>query len=324
MIAGSRSLGGLALAVAVAFHAMLAWALMADTEVEVESSAGAQEARIGTSFADMAAGTLQATETQAVAEPTEMETPDAVQPETVTPVQPEAIEPVKAEPVQADSPEVTETPRAVPELAADAVPTVSAPTPETVAEPTPPTEQAEPVASETAQDVITAQDQQAVSRSLRPMQRSEAFEKKNQQVARTAAPKPEVKNTPQPKKQPRGNAKQDSTAGATTGNARAKATTSGAARGDAAASGNAAASNYPGRVMQRLSRVPRPRAGARGTVVVAFRVSGGGGLAGVSVARSSGSGALDRAAVNMIRSAAPFPAPPPGARRSFSISIEGR
>ena len=62
----------------------------------------------------------------------------------------------------------------------------------------------------------------------------------------------------------------------------------------------------------------------RGATVVAFRVAGSGGLAGLSVARSSGSAALDRAALRVVQRAAPFPAPPAGAQRSFSIKIEAR
>jgi protein TonB len=58
--------------------------------------------------------------------------------------------------------------------------------------------------------------------------------------------------------------------------------------------------------------------------VVAFSVSASGGLAGVSIARSSGSAALDAAALRMVQRAAPFPPPPKGAQRSFSISIKGR
>lgn len=327
MIRGSLGWGMAALVGAVAIHAVLGWALMTRTDVEIENGAGAPEAQIGTSFADMAVGTLEATGAEEAAEPLEpkeAETPDTVQPETTEPMQPEAAEPVKAQPAQAEPPEATEPSRDVTEPAGDAVPTVAALAPEPVTAPAPPVEEAEPITSGIVKDVIEAEETPTVSRSLRPRRRSEEFKKKNEQVAKKAAPKPKPKKTPQPKKQPRGNAKQNNKAGAATGSAKAKAKTSGAGQGSAAASGNAAASNYPGLVMQRLSRVPRPRAGSRGTVVVAFSVSGGGRLAGVSIARSSGSGALDRAAMNMVRRAAPFPAPPPGARRGFSINIKGR
>ena len=76
--------------------------------------------------------------------------------------------------------------------------------------------------------------------------------------------------------------------------------------------------------MRQISRVPRPKGVGRGATLVAFSISGGGGLGSVGVARSSGSPALDRAAVQLIRRAAPFPPPPPGARRSYQVSVEGR
>ncbi|MEL6647438.1 MAG: TonB family protein [Pseudomonadota bacterium] len=47
-------------------------------------------------------------------------------------------------------------------------------------------------------------------------------------------------------------------------------------------------------------------------------------MAGLSVSKSSGSARLDLAALSMVRRAAPFPAPPPGARRNFSINIQGQ
>ena len=52
-------------------------------------------------------------------------------------------------------------------------------------------------------------------------------------------------------------------------------------------------------------------------------VGSGGTLAAISLARSSGSGELDQAALRVIRRAAPFPAPPPSARRNFTIRIQG-
>ena len=49
---------------------------------------------------------------------------------------------------------------------------------------------------------------------------------------------------------------------------------------------------------------------AAGTVKIAFDVDAKGGLASERVASRSGSAALDRAALALIRRAAPFPAPP--------------
>ncbi len=76
--------------------------------------------------------------------------------------------------------------------------------------------------------------------------------------------------------------------------------------------------------MRKISRVSRPRVGVRGKAVIAFTIASNGGLSGVSVAKSSGSARLDAAALQVVRRAAPFPAPPRNARRSFTISIVGR
>jgi protein TonB len=62
-------------------------------------------------------------------------------------------------------------------------------------------------------------------------------------------------------------------------------------------------------------------ASAQGVVVVAFSVTASGGASGVHIARSSGHGVLDQAALSAVRRAAPFPAPPPGAPRSFSVPM---
>jgi protein TonB len=59
--------------------------------------------------------------------------------------------------------------------------------------------------------------------------------------------------------------------------------------------------------------------GYRGRAVVAFGVTRSGGLAYARIRRSSGSAALDRLALGAVRGAAPFPPPPPGATRQFSI-----
>lgn len=164
-----------------------------------------------------------------------------------------------------------------------------------------------------------APDSAAVTRSLRPMQRSAAFEQKHKPPP---APKKPVRQAA-PKKKPVGNGTQNARAGSATGNDAATARRSGSG-GNARAAGNAAASNYPGQVMSKISRVGRPRVNARGTAVVSFTIAGSGGLSRVGLARSSGSSALDRAAVQIIRRAAPFPRPPAGAQRRFSINIQGR
>jgi protein TonB len=85
--------------------------------------------------------------------------------------------------------------------------------------------------------------------------------------------------------------------------------------------GNAAVSNYPGKVAARLRRASRGISGsargrARSDVRVSFTVTATGGLAGLSIASSSGSPELDKTALAIVRRAAPFPPIPPEAGRS--------
>ena len=148
---------------------------------------------------------------------------------------------------------------------------------------------------------------------------------------RPAPPKQQPTKTPQtqqtvkaPSVQP-GNANRNARAGAVTGNQQAQSnrqTTR--ARQSSAESGNAAASNYPGQVMHKISRARRPRASAKSWAVVRFSVDASGGLGSVGIAKSSGSAKFDQAALSVVRRAAPFPAPPPGALRKFTIRIEPR
>lgn len=118
-----------------------------------------------------------------------------------------------------------------------------------------------------------------------------------------------------------GNAQADARRGAADGQrAGQSAQASGQGR-QANAAGNAAVSNYPGQVATRLRRSLRYPAEARrqrlrGEVHVAFTVTGNGGVSGVRIARSSGHPVLDRAAIETVQRAAPFPAIPAGAGRS--------
>lgn len=120
-----------------------------------------------------------------------------------------------------------------------------------------------------------------------------------------------------------GNADRTASAGAATGEITASARSSGTG-GTSSASGNAAVTNYPGLVRKHLSRAPHPRLRARGAAVIRFGLDVSGRVVAAQVARSSGSAPLDAAALRMVRSASPFPAPPKGAQRSFTIQIKGR
>jgi periplasmic protein TonB len=94
---------------------------------------------------------------------------------------------------------------------------------------------------------------------------------------------------------------------------------------EAAASPGAAAS-YRSQVIAHLTRFKRyplgaETRGAEGTPVVSFALDGGGRVASVALARSSGHSDIDAETLAMVRRAVPFPAPPPGAPHAISAAI---
>ncbi|MEM5519047.1 TonB family protein [Sulfitobacter sp. AS59] len=266
------------------------------SQIEMAGGGVQAEARIGSKFEDMAVGTLTA------------KTPDSAE---EPPVEPEPVEPVKAQAVQPE-PVVEPVPTPMPELTQQMTPTptmMAALTPLPAAPTAPVTAQAPKVETITAEPPET----EAPLQSQRPKEKTPEVVKKKS------------KKKPVKKPAARGNAKRDNTKGADAGqNKDAKATTTGQTQKAASQAGNAAVSNYPGQVMRRISRVGKPQVKSKGEAVIAFTISASGGLGGVSVARSSGSAALDQAALSLIRKAAPFPKPPAGARRQYTIKIKGR
>lgn len=124
----------------------------------------------------------------------------------------------------------------------------------------------------------------------------------------------------------KGNAKANATKGEVDGSADVKtASVGGQQKGNSSMAGNAAVSNYPGKVRNKINRAKRGgRNGERGTAVVSFVVGASGQASGIRLARSSGSAALDQAAVDTVRRAAPFAKIPEGAGRSswaFDVPI---
>lgn len=341
MIRSAPVAKALALSLAIAAHGALAMVLVAPEEIRIEGAGGAAEVRLGSAFADMAAGTLTAQSADERAEPVEaqdtsQDAPDHIAAQTPTSHAPTpAIEMAdRAEPVATPAirPEPTTETAPIAALAA-ATPSADAVLPLTqqTRAPTEPLSalQPRPVPDDTRAEPLTAMSEAnpAVTRSLRPKPRSADFETAHKPAP---APKATPRKTQKTSKKPTqtaqtttGNAPKDAQAGVATGSAAATATQSGA-NGSKQAAGNAEASNYPGLVMRKLSRAGKPRVDARGAAVVAFSIGGNGALSSVSLARSSGSGALDQAAVQLVRRAGPFPKPPQGARRDFSIRISAR
>ncbi|HKK98491.1 MAG TPA: TonB family protein [Marivita sp.] len=310
----------LAASTAVAAHAALAVTLYAPEDVRTEASQGASEVKIGTGFADLAVGTLKPMpdHTQA-AEPVQpivatQRTPTAAKrvepPKMATArVTPQLISPSRAASVSASRNAVVAAPTrraADPEAQAALHP---------VTTPTAPA----PAASVTLNEMNTldAQDDVAAAplASKRPLQRSKAFETAN---ARKVQPKPK----PTPQATNRGNATRNASAGASSGNRTKTATRQGTSQGTATTQGSAAASNYPGQVWGKLTRVRRPN--GRGTAQVRFTIAPNGNIAALSIAASSGNSRFDRAALQIVRRAGPFPQPPKGARRTYTFTVEGR
>ena len=83
--------------------------------------------------------------------------------------------------------------------------------------------------------------------------------------------------------------------------------------------GNSDVTNYVGRVLVHLNRVPAVRVSARGAARVFFEINPDGTLAWVDVIDSSGSREVERAAKEQVRIAAPFPLPPNGNSRRLAF-----
>tara|TARA_R110000764_G_scaffold54533_2_gene118907 strand:- start:5694 stop:6599 length:906 start_codon:yes stop_codon:yes gene_type:complete len=301
MIRRSWKIAALFLGCSVAAHATILGLASKDEAPQVEGGAPATVAELGNSFADMAAGVMTPDAVETVQEVAE---PPAQQPDTAQETPPEPVEMARAEPVEAVP---AETQPSV------AVPVAPVPTTPLQAQERP----SEVIAALTPEVQRALPEEPATQVSRRPALRPRSIE--------AQAPKPQPKPAPKPKPQPKGNARANAAAGATDGQAGAKARAAADRQAAAAASAaNAAASNYPGQVMARIARLPRPRTSSRGSATIAFTIAGNGGLSGARVAASSGSAQLDQAALELVRRASPFPPPPKGAQRSFSIRIKGR
>jgi protein TonB len=217
-----------------------------------------------------------------------------------------------AEPAEVAKAETVETAEAV---KAETVETVRE-TPETVeaVKETPP-ESEKPVAKPESKPVKKVE--------AKPVEKKKPEKKAEMKPAEKPAEKKAVEARPKkkPTKAGSGGANQaDAKRGAADGQ-EAGTTAAKGKKGKTASSGNASASNYPGKIVSKLRRALRYPAEARakrlkGEVQVAFTVSASGGVSGVRVVRSSGSPVLDKAALDTVRRAAPFPAIPSDAGRS--------
>jgi protein TonB len=210
-----------------------------------------------------------------------------IRPQEIMPEEIETVQPTEAEPIVSEPVEAMIVPSAEVEIAAIPIPEIR---PEIV-----PEEAIEPVP-----------------------------EKKEEPVRKVEKKKPKPK--PVRKAGEKGEAKQNASKGQVDGSADVKtASLGGQQRGNSSSAGNAAVSNYPGKVRNKINRAKRRvSGGSRGNVVVSFVVSASGQASGIRVARSSGDDVLDRAALDSVRRAAPFSEIPAGAGRSswaFNVPI---
>jgi periplasmic protein TonB len=84
--------------------------------------------------------------------------------------------------------------------------------------------------------------------------------------------------------------------------------------------------NYHGMVSAHLARHKRypadaQRAGTTGVASVSFSLDGGGRVTSVRLASGSGVASIDQEVVAMVRRASPFPAPPDGRSKSFTVPV---
>ncbi|MEP2715696.1 TonB family protein [Pseudophaeobacter sp.] len=345
----------LALLLAFGLHAVFAYRDQGDPVQQAGGNTAL--ASQGSSFANMAAG-VETPEQVDVQKPM-VETAQTPKLEPIIPqknqpsLPPQAIRPPQTEPLSPTSQiepvaggvpllaAVQEAAQAVPPEDLSVVAPAAVPAPSEVKEPVLETISSaevplDPVQSEAAEAATTQlqppePQSPAVTQSLRPIQRP-TLTKPEPSRAEPTQPTTPSSITPRPnpapplkptaQAQPRGNGEVNATrgaAGATGQQPGGQATTAG---GTAKVQGNAAVNNYPGQVMRRIQRAKR-RSNVRGVAIVRFSIAASGGLAGASLARSSGSAKLDGIALAQVRRAAPFPPPPPGARTSFTVRIKG-
>ncbi len=314
----------LAAGLSILFHLGAMAALAPRDAAQTAGSGDEAPAALGTSFADFAEGRLTPETPQALLPQSAAEATPAPATETPSAVESIASATAIARPAEQPEPATSSTaPEQTP-----ARPSLIAPNASEALLPVAPAQAAESAAP--ASRPLTSDDSrlaaappaQGALRATRP----EVLAPDTSPTARA----PETSRKPRARpdrtarsRQPQGTAPQTTQRGSPQATTQGRSAGTAPAQSQTSAPGSASASNYPGEVLRRIHRVPTPRSPGRGRVLVSFSVSNSGGLSSVSVARSSGNASLDRAAVNHIRRAAPFPPPPADAQRNFSFEFVG-
>jgi protein TonB len=195
-------------------------------------------------------------------------------------------------------------------------------TPETI-NPVTPTATAQPVTAAAlpkVQPVLPVAATRPDRAASAPVETVAAIEPPAVQTPDADTPRPRAR----PEPAPQGNAERSARRGDTGGQPQGRSTSTSRGNEGMSASDGRAVAEYPQQVNRHLSRLRRPATRFGGTAVIAFTVGGNGGLAALSVARSSGNADFDRLALAHVQRAAPFPPPPSGAQRSFNVTVQGR
>lgn len=311
-----------ALAASLGIH-LAGFMLPQQPKVKIKGGSQVEIARLGNSFADMSSGVSKPTQTTEILDPVEDISEDQTSPETTEVLTSKAAA-VSAE--MLTKPDVKSTPihtveNTVNPVVASTRPQIMQPVlnPVTVT-PTPKTITAiEPVLvqnpTQSTRRPVARKPRRKVVATIprKPVRAKPAKTKPRKPVTQTVAPKPA--RPVGANAAVRGQASGTKTGQATQSSQRGKRQSS---------AGNAAVANYGGKVMRKIQRTRKERAGAKGRALVGFKVSSSGAATSVRILRSSGSAKIDSIAIRHIKRAAPFPRPPKGARRSFSITFVSR
>lgn len=184
----------------------------------------------------------------------------------------------------------------------------------------------QPLVTVTRAKVVAGQpltSTQAVLPPVRPQTRLQPVPKEEPVAKET----PKKNKTPVKKQAVRVPQQGNATANARRGSQAAAEVTpsgggSGAAKTTAKQAGNGALKSYKTTVLRKISRARARGAGARGSVHVAIRISAGGAVNAVSVAKSSGNTRVDRAALAKVTNAGNFGSTPNGQAVRYTVRVD--
>jgi len=300
MIAKSRLMAALCGLGALSLHAAPALYSGGDDTPDLQgSTAEISQAAIGSTFADMVAGE------HAPVSPTH----------TAHSQTPHITPPVAAQTTQALTPATQQTAQSLPP--AQNVTAKTPPALKPIVQQTPPSKPLQPTP-------LVKPDAQPPARpvaALTPIPQPKPQQKPAQQPRTKTPSKPQdAQEKPRPAK-PAGNAPKTARKGTSEGTAGAKSANANQHKSPGTTAGNAAIDSYKGKVLRKIRRAKGGRVNARGKTLVSLTIAPNGQLATLRIARSSGSKKLDTLALQRVRRAAPFAAPPGGNSLKFSVNV---